>query len=50
MISTFVYRKGLEDFQWSYSTAVGVFNSVVNFLVVFLFNRLSRKVSDVSLW
>ena len=50
VISTFVYRKGLEDFQWSYSTAVGVFNSVVNFLVVFLFNRLSRKVSDVSLW
>ena len=50
VISTFVYLKGLEDFQWSYSTAVGVFNSVVNFLVVFLFNRLSRKVSDVSLW
>ena len=50
VISTFVYRKGLEDFQWSYSTAVGVFNSVVNFMVVFLFNRLSRKVSDVSLW
>ena len=50
VISTFVYRKGLESFQWSYSTAVGVFNSVINFLVVFLFNRISRRVSDVSLW
>lgn len=50
VISTFVYRKGLENFQWSYSTAVGVFNSVINFLVVFLFNRISRRVSDVSLW
>lgn len=50
VISTFVYRKGLQDFQWSYSTAVGIFNSVINFLVVILFNRISRKFGEVSLW
>lgn len=50
VISTFVYRKGLQDFQWSYSTAIGVFNSFINFGLVFLTNRISRKVSNISLW
>lgn len=50
VISTFVYRKGLKDFQWSYSTAVGLFNSVINFVIVYIFNLISRRVSEVSLW
>lgn len=50
VISTFVYRKGLTDFQWSYSTAVGLFNSVINFTLVFATNKISKKVSDISLW
>lgn len=50
VISTFVYRKGLQDFQWSYSAAVGIFNSVVNFGVVMIFNKISRKYGEVSLW
>lgn len=50
VISTFVYRKGLEQFQWSYSTAVGLFNSVINFAVVYAVNRISRRVSETSLW
>ena len=50
VISTFVYRKGLEQFQWSYSAAVGLFNSVINFGIVFAVNKISRKVSDISLW
>lgn len=50
VISSFVYRKGLQDFQWSYSTAVGLFNSLINFIIVFLFNRISRKATEVSLW
>lgn len=49
-ISTFVYRKGLQDFQWSYSTAVGLFNSVVNLALVFMTNKISKKVSNVGLW
>lgn len=50
VISTFVYRKGLLDFEWSYSTAVGLFNSVINFMLVFLFNKISKKVTEVGLW
>lgn len=50
VISTFVYRKGLKEFQWSYSAAVGFFNSLINFLLVAVFNRVSRKFSEVSLW
>lgn len=50
IISTFVYRKGLEDANYSYAAAVGLFNSVVNFIMLFAINRLSKKVSDNSLW
>lgn len=50
VISTFVYRKGLIDSQWSYSAAVGLFNSVINFLIVMVFNKVSRKVTETSLW
>ena len=50
VISTFVYRKGLLNMEWSYSTAVGFFNSVVNFVLIIIFNKISRKVSEVSLW
>ena len=50
VISTFVYRKGLKEFQWSSSAAVGFFNSLINFLLVAVFNRVSRKFSEVSLW
>ncbi|MFI2857735.1 ABC transporter permease [Paenibacillus sp. JSM ZJ436] len=50
VISTFVYRKGLLEFGWSYSAAVGLFNSVVNLILLVLANRLSKKFSENSLW
>ena len=50
VISTFVYRKGLLEYQWSYSAAVGIFNSVINFVIVVIFNKISRKMTDISLW
>lgn len=50
VISTFVYRKGLLDGDYSYSTAVGLVNSLVNFMLVILANFISRKVSETSLW
>nr|WP_230415436.1 ABC transporter permease subunit [Paenibacillus allorhizosphaerae] len=50
VINSFVYRKGLLEFGWSYSTAVGIFNSVINLLLLILANRISRKVSESSLW
>lgn len=50
VISTFVYRKGLLNAEWSYSTAVGMFNSIINFVFIILFNRISRKATEISLW
>ncbi len=50
VISTFVYRKGLIDFGWSYATAVGLFNSVVNLTLLVAANYLSRRVTETSLW
>lgn len=50
VISSFVYRKGLQEMNWSYSTAVGLFNSVVNFIFLVITNGISRRVSETSLW
>lgn len=50
VISTFVYRKGLLESNFSYSTAVGLFNSLINFSLLIGMNRLSRKFSETSLW
>ena len=50
VISTYVYRKGLLDQDYSYSTAVNLFNSVINFALVFCANALSRKLTETSLF
>nr|WP_244444777.1 ABC transporter permease subunit [Paenibacillus camerounensis] len=50
VISSFVYRRGLLEANYSYSTAVSLFNSVVNFMLLIIANRISRKVNDTSLW
>ena len=50
VISTYVYRYGIEQQQYSFSAAVGLFNSIINFLLVVLANGVSRKVSETSLW
>nr|WP_256257803.1 MULTISPECIES: ABC transporter permease subunit [unclassified Paenibacillus] len=50
VISSFVYRKGLLEFGWSYSSAVGLFNSVINLILLITANYVSRKVNESSLW
>ncbi len=50
VISTFVYRKGLLNSDYSFSTAVGLFNSVLNFILLISANQLSRRVNETSLW
>jgi putative aldouronate transport system permease protein len=50
VISTYVYRKGLLEQDFSYSTAVGLFNSVVNFILLLSANRLSRSATGSGLW
>lgn len=50
IISTYVYRMGLISREFSFSTAVGLFNSVVNFILVILANQISKKTTETSLW
>ncbi len=50
VISTFVYRKGLLENNFSFSTAVGLFNSAINFALVIGANYISRRINETSLW
>lgn len=50
VISTYVYKTGLVNAQYSFSTAVGLFNSVINLVILFSVNTLSRRISENSLW
>jgi len=50
VISTYVYRVGLINGQYSYTAAIGIFNSVVNFVLLVTVNRIVNKMSGVSLW
>ena len=50
VIQTYVYRQGIQSNNYSYAAAVGLFNSVINFTIVFLANKLSRKITDTSIW
>ena len=50
IISTYLYKMGLKSNQYSYSAAIGLFNNVVNFVILILVNQISRKISDTSLF
>jgi putative aldouronate transport system permease protein len=50
VISSYVYRKGLMERDYSFSTAVDFFNSIINFSLVILANGISRRANETSLW
>lgn len=50
VISTYTYRIGISGSQFSQSAAIGLFNSVVQFIMLVLVNALSRRLSETSLW
>ena len=50
VIASYVYRVGIIDADYGYSTAINFFNSIVNFIVLFVANTISRKLSETSLW
>ena len=50
VISTFVYRRGVLEAAYSYSSAVGLFNSVINCALVLVTNKLSKRLTETSLW
>ena len=50
VISSYVYRTGLVDSNYSYAAAVDLFNGVIALLLVAASNFVSKKLSDVSIW
>lgn len=50
IISTYVYKMGMQSMQYSLSTAIGLFNTVVNVIVLLLVNLISKKLTENSLF
>lgn len=50
VISTYVYKVGIIQHQYSFSSAVGLFNSLINFILLFSVNRICRRYSETSLF
>lgn len=50
VISSYVYRKGLQEFSWSYSTAINLFNSILNVILLLSANRLTKKLGQDGLF
>lgn len=50
VISTYVYKTGLVGAQYSFATAVGLFNSAINLILIVTVNQIAKRVSETSLW
>ena len=50
IISTYVYKVGLQQAQFSYSTAIELFNTTINIIMLIVVNKIARKYSETSLW
>ena len=48
IIAVYVYEQGIINAKYSYSTAVGLFNTVVNIILLIIVNRIAKKAADVS--
>ena len=50
ILSTYVYKVGLIDARYSFSAAINLFNSAINFVILITINKISGKLSETSLW
>ena len=50
VISTYVFREGIQGAKFSYTTAVGLFTSVISFILLFTSNKVSKLIGETSLW
>ena len=50
VIGTYVYDIGVTQAQYSYSTAIGLFNTVINAILLVLANKISKKVAEEGIW
>ena len=50
VISTYVYEVGIINHQYSYSSAIGLFNNIINIILIVIANTMAKKLSETSLW
>ena len=50
VISTYVYTMGIRGGEFSYASAIGLFNNIISVLIIVLVNKIANKVSDVGIW
>jgi len=50
VIATYVYKIGIVSNQFSYASAIGLFNTIINFIFLISMNAISKKMSDTSLY
>lgn len=50
IISTYIYRRGIRSGNFSYATAVGLFNALINLIFILTANNIARRVNETSLW
>ena len=50
VIASYVYHRGLQEASYSFATAVGLISSVVNFLLLWITNKISKKYSEISIF
>ena len=50
VIGTYVYREGIENAKFSYTSAVGLFGSVAGMIMMLAANKVSRRISGTGIW
>ena len=50
VISTYTYKIGIQSGQFSYATAIGLFNNIVNVIILAIVNTIAKKTSEISIW
>ena len=50
IITTYVYKMGIKNIQFSYTTAIGLFNNIINVILLLIVNTAAKKISDISLF
>lgn len=50
ILPTYVYEMGIQKAQYSFSTAVGLFNSIINIILIVTVNRIAKRLTETSLW
>jgi len=50
VISTYVFRQGLQSAQYSFSAAVGLFNSVINLTLLVVTNQIAKRATGQGIW